>query len=46
MAEHLTKQTFLEKVFKYKPAEEYQKNKIKKIKSILGTIYELHKNTF
>jgi len=35
-----------EKALTYKPSEEYPKTKIEKIKSILGTIDELHKNTF
>jgi len=35
-----------EKALTYKPSEEYPKNKIEKINSILSSIEELHKNTF
>lgn len=38
--------SFYEKALALKPGEEYLKNKIDKINSILGTIEELHKNTF
>lgn len=35
-----------EKALTFKPSEEYPKNKIEKINSILSSIEELHKNTF
>jgi len=35
-----------EKALSYKPSEEYPKNKIEKINSVLNAIEELHKNTF
>jgi dipeptidase len=38
--------SFYEKALTYKPSEEYPKNKIEKINSILSSIEELHKNTF
>ncbi len=38
--------SFYEKALALKPGEEYLKNKIDKINSILSTIEELHKNTF
>ena len=38
--------SFYEKALEIKPNEEYPKTKIEKIKSILSSIEELHKNTF
>jgi dipeptidase len=38
--------SFYEKALTLKPNEEYPKTKIEKIKSILNSIEELHKNTF
>lgn len=38
--------SFYEKALEVKPNEEYPKTKIEKINSILGSIEELHKNTF
>ena len=37
---------FYEKALIFKPNENYPKEKIDKINSILGSIEELHKNTF